>query len=524
MDTITKVWLSAHQPVTQEVQLDLPISEGELPVDLCGVLYRNGAGRFGIGDQLYGHLFDGDGMVLRFAMGATSADSRPRIRYRNCYVRTREFVAEERAGRILYRGFGTNLPGGVLSNCLRTRTKNAANSNIVYHAGRLLALWGGGLPHLLDPVTLDTLGRYDFDGGLENHGPWISRMTAPKLTFAAHPKHDLESGDLFNFGLCTGGEPRLLVYRVDSRGRLSTLREIALPSLAFLHDFVVTRHFFVFFICPMEFEKSRIISGLSTIADALQPLSLSDAPTRILLLPRDGSAPRWCDTAPCFIFHFANAFEDDEGRVVVDALRERDYSEFPTIAGARAGRMGNFPRAILTRFTIDPRASSGASVPPVKEEPLSDCASEYPSVNPSYAGRPHRYVFATGPSPGAGMRHHNIHTAILRHDTHQRTTLCRDFFDEQAPCLPSEPIMVPRASAADESDGYLLTVVYQGFGESGSDGAREPALPRRHRSALYILDARDLSTVCVAQLPHHVPPSFHGCFVPGAACPPGWYA
>ena len=81
--------------------------------------------------------------------------------------------------------------------------------------------------------------------------------------------------------------------------------------------------------------------------------------------------------------------------------------------------------------------------------------------------------------------------------------LLRDF----APGIPGEPVMVPRPDSVSEDDGWILTVVYHGS---------------EHRSALYILDARDLSTVCVAELPHHVPPGFHGTFVPSAACPPGW--
>ena len=61
------------------------------------------------------------------------------------------------SGRMLYRGFGTNLPGGFFANALRMRFKNAANTSVVWHGGKLLALWEGGLPHRLDPTTLDTL-------------------------------------------------------------------------------------------------------------------------------------------------------------------------------------------------------------------------------------------------------------------------------------------------------------------------------------------------------------------------------
>jgi len=56
-----------------------------------------------------------DGRVPRFAFDGHS------VRYRNRFVRTREYVAEERAGRMLFRSFGTNVPGGLRRNLLRLR-------------------------------------------------------------------------------------------------------------------------------------------------------------------------------------------------------------------------------------------------------------------------------------------------------------------------------------------------------------------------------------------------------------------
>ena len=111
--------------MTQEVQAVLPISEGRLPSDLRGVLFRNGPGRFANHGQTYGHLIDGDGMVIRFAIGSHGPDGQPCIRYRNSYVRTTEFVYEQRSGRLLYRNFGTNRAGGFFGNLFRTHVKTS---------------------------------------------------------------------------------------------------------------------------------------------------------------------------------------------------------------------------------------------------------------------------------------------------------------------------------------------------------------------------------------------------------------
>lgn len=496
---LTKVWVSAHQSVTQEVQTTLPIVEGELPLDLRGVLYRNGPGRFSIGDQTYGHLFDGDGLVLRFAIGSTSSDSRPRIRYRNRFVRTDAFVHEERAGRMLYRGLGTNLPGGFLANALRLRFKNPANTNVVYHGGRLLALWEGGLPHQLDPVTLDTLGRYDFAGSLLNRSEWwLDRRISPHLPFSAHPKLDAASGELINFGVVVGPHPRLHVYRVDRQGQLIHDRVEPIGLEAFVHDFAITPNWLVFFVYPVSFDSAKVLLGTSTGIDSLRPLPGS--PTQVLLLPRNGGPARRFVASPCFVFHFANAFEDQQGQVIVDGCRQTEYPVMPPLSQALSGQLWDMPRAYLTRFVIDPQADEGSSL---TETPLSTQASEFPRIHPARQGLPHRFIWGVSTAPGTP---YNLYTSIVRHDVQTGELVQRQF----SPWLPGEAVMVPKSSLVSdgaEDDGYLLSVLYHG---------------QTHRSALHILDARSLQTLCVAQLPHHVPPGFHGNFVPAADCPPGW--
>lgn len=495
---LSKVWASAHQSVTQEVQATLPIVEGQIPADLRGVLYRNGPGRFSVGGQTYGHLFDGDGLVLRFAIGQTSSESRPRIRYRNRFVRTREFVHEERTGRLLYRGLGTNLPGGLPRNFLRLRFKNPANTHVIYHGGRLLALWEGGLPYQLDPVTLDTLCRCDFGGALRNRSAsWIERQIGDYLPFSAHPKIDPQTGDLYNFGVMLGPQPRLHLYRVDTDGDLHNERVVPIPHEAFVHDFAISENWFVFFLAPISFDSGSVVLGLATGIESLRPIA--GAPTRVLMVPRTGGAVREFSASPCFVFHFANAYEDEAGHIRVDGCRQTEYPHLPPLASALAGKLWDMPRAMLTRYVIDPGAPDGAEI---SETALIAQASEFPRIHPGRVARPYRYVFGTSTPPGTP---YNLYTSIVRQDLHTGQIVERPL----APWLPGEPVFVPRPGSddADEPDGYLLTVVYHA---------------QSHRSALHILDARSLDPVCVAQLPHHTPPGFHGSFVPAADCPPGW--
>ena len=87
--------------------------EGRVPADLTGTFVRNGPGRQRIGGRAYGHWFDGDGMLCAFTF------ANGRVHFRNRYVRTPKYVEETAAQKILYRGFGTQIPGGWTKNVLR---------------------------------------------------------------------------------------------------------------------------------------------------------------------------------------------------------------------------------------------------------------------------------------------------------------------------------------------------------------------------------------------------------------------
>ncbi len=494
LDAIVRSYVAAHQPVTQEVSAVLSVSEGQLPAELRGVLFRNGPGRFSNHGQTYGHLIDGDGMVTRFAIGASGPGGTPCIRYRNCYVRTTEFVYEQRAGRLLYRNFGTNRAGGFFGNFFRTHLKNVANTSVIYHHGRLFALWEGGLPHLLDPVTLDTIERYDFFGALKNRGPLLERVLLPELPFSAHPKVDPQTGELYNFGLYLGPNPKILLYAIRSGVALTVTREIPLPLPLLAHDFLLTKNWQILFLFPASLRYLPTLMGRPPSASVQE---VAGGMTRILLVPRDGGPVRQYQAAPCFVLHFVNAYEDENGHLVVDACRQEHFPDAPRPGELLAGHISDIPHVQLTRYVIDPRAEEESAV---REQSLGGFSSELPRIHPAYQGLPYRYAYTVSATPDAP---HGLFSAIARIDHHSDDTKLRDF----APGIPGEPVMVPRPDSVSEDDGWILTVVYHGS---------------EHRSALYILDARDLSTVCVAELPHHVPPGFHGTFVPSSHCPPGW--
>jgi carotenoid cleavage dioxygenase-like enzyme len=434
---------------------------GEIPRDLNGTYYRNGpnpafepAGRY--------HWFDGDGMIHAITLRDGRAS------YRNRYVQSEGLREEREAGRALYPGLLsvslTEVPG----------FKTTANTSIVFHAGKLLALVEQSLPTQMAPCTLETVGLYDFGGKLA--GP----MTA-------HPKLDPENGEMLFFGY-SPFPPYLQYHVVDRGGALvcSEAIDVAWPSM--MHDFAVTRDHVIFLLCP-------VVYSLENIAERGTPFAWEpERGTRIGVMPRSGGNAdvRWFDTDPCYVFHPMNAYGEGD-TVVVDVARyEQLLFMDPQAARDPGWRDKNAAR--LHRWQIDLRAGA------VRSTPLDDRDGEFPRVDARRVGRKHRfgYMAATG-SEGRDSAL-PVWTAVQKYDLERGTTELRAFGRHNG---VGEPLFVPRHARAEEDDGYVLVLAYD---------------QARNASDFFILDARHITGEPVARvrIPHRVPYGFHGNWVAAA--------
>lgn len=478
-------YVAANRCVTTEYDdVALELMEGTLPPDLVGTLLRNGNGRFEHHGVAYDHLFDGDGMVARFRFDGHS------VHYRNRYVRTNEFVAEEAAGRMLYRSFGTNLPGGLAANFGKLNFKNTANTSLVAHGGHLLALWEGGWPHRLDPDSLATLGRFDYGGVLQNSFSWLDRRITPELPFSAHPKVHPTTGVLHNFGTAAGTQHRLVLYEVSPDGQARITHALPMPAATFAHDFLLTQSGHrIFFLTPVAFDVLRAFAGFTSPAASIKVDRRQ--PTKVVVVGPAGEVQQ-LETDFGFPFHFVNGYQDADGTLVADALLMDDY---PDALGIKAFLAGNLPddqaMARFVRFRLDLAAGT------VQRQSLSDYEGELPEINPQRVGQPYRYTWAIGrpPSHPLPLLDHliklDVQTGAARH-AYQPDTLV------------SEPVVIPRLGAdgqpsAREDDGYLTYLRFDA---------------RTQTTDLLVADAADLRPLARLRLPHNIPLGFHGLWQP----------
>ncbi|WP_270937749.1 carotenoid oxygenase family protein [Falsiroseomonas oryzae] len=434
---------------------------GALPRDLCGTLFRNGPNpQF---DEAGVHWFFGDGMVHAFTL------SDGRAAYRNRWVRTHKWRAEHAAGRPLLPCYPRpSLPG------LAIRDTGVANTNVVWHAGRLLALEEGHLPFALDPATLETLGVETFGGVLRGR-------------FTAHPKVDPATGEMLFFGYGIGGprSARMAWGTIQPDGRVGKLERFGAPYCALVHDFAVTERHVLFPVMPLTGSRWRAITRGQPFA--WEP----ELGGHVGLLRRaEGVASlRWFRAESCYVFHVLNAW-DEGARVVADVMQYDAPPLFPHADGTLPDPART--RARLVRWTLDPEAGTESFA----TEVLDDAPGEFPRLDERRAGRRNRFGAYAVRRTGAPL-----FDAIVWRD--MESGRARSFALPPGDAL-SEAVFVPRHASAPEGDGWLLTVAWR-----AAEG----------RSDLLVLDTDDITQgpVAAVHLPHRVPFGFHGNWVAGAA-------
>jgi all-trans-8'-apo-beta-carotenal 15,15'-oxygenase len=479
-----KEWQKGYRSLKQESDYWIDEIEGEIPTELNGTLFRNGPGLLDVNGERVQHPFDGDGMICAIAF------QNGRAHFRNRFVRTEGFLAEQEAGRILYRGvFGTQKAGGWLANAFDVRIKNIANTSVLYWGDKLLALWEAAQPHRLDPKTLDTLGLEDFHGALSEGAP-----------FSAHPRMDPSSkfdhGNpcLVNFSIKAGVSFTITIYELDLQGKIVRQHDHPVPGFAFIHDFAITPNYCIFFQNPVKFNPIPFFAGLRSAGECIQ--FQPDQPTKIVIIPRDTRdttvRPKPCilETLSGFVFHHANAFEQD-GEIVIDSVC---YESLPTVESGSDYLETDFDAldpGQLWRFRVNLETGD------VDRHLLEARCCEFPFIHPEKMGRQHRYIYMAAAHAPSGNAPHQ---AILKVDVETDERLVQSFAPKG---YVSEPIFVPRGSASElngaEDEGWLLTMQF--------DSERE-------RSVIVILDAKDLSIVARLYLKHHVPYGLHGSFTP----------
>lgn len=427
-------------PVKEEITEHNLEIKGEVPRDLNGLFVRNGMNPVsGYSD----HWFFGNGMLHGIYLENGKAS------YKNRYVKTPYYENDLN----VISSFGD-------------LSASPANTHIVNHAGKLLALEETSLPWELNR-DLETIGVEDYKGKL------ITAMTA-------HPRVCPETEEMLFFAYSMMGEPYLYYHRVSKQGELVQTEAIEIPRPVMMHDWNITRNYVVFMDLP-------IVSDMDLAVSTGSPFGFKpECGARLGVMPRDGnnSDVRWFDIDPCFVFHSFNSFEEGNKIILyVSRQQEAMVGGFKDIYG------GEKTVARLWRWIID--LENGR----VSEEQLDDGACDFPRVNDNRIGLHTEYGYCMQIKTdvesltfGETLFKYHLESG-KRTDHHLGSNVAG-----------GEPVFAPKPGSTKEDQGWILSLVHD---------------RNTRKSKLVIVDAEafDQEPVAEVMIPQRVPYGAHGSWI-----------
>jgi len=483
-------------PVSAEVTAtDLSVT-GHIPDHLDGRYLRNGPNPAAEVDPATYHWFSGDGMVHGVALQGGQARW-----YRNRWVRSQSVCAtlgEPAPARL-------NPRAGMLGL--------GANTNVLTHAGRTLALVEGGVANYELTDELDTVGTCDFDGTLTGG-------------YTAHPHRDPRTGELHavSYSFARGRTVQYSVIGIDGRARRTV--DIEVSGSPMMHDFSLTDKYVVIYDLPVTFDPVQVLPvkvprwlglpaqlamrslvGRVRVPDPIAAMinrnpKPSDRmpyawnpeyPARIGVMPRESggntgkASVRWFDIEPCYVYHPLNAYSelrDDSEVLVLDVVRYARMFD-------RDRHGPGDTRPSLDRWTIN--LATGA----VTMQCHDDRSQEFPRINETLLGGKHRFGYALGFDGGylsAGGS--EMSTSLYKYDYATGSSQAAAL---DPALLLGEMSFVPNPGSRSEDDGVLMGYGYHRGRDEGQ---------------LLLLDGQTLEPVATVHLPQRVPMGFHGNWAP----------
>jgi len=451
-------WTPQHEEVTAS---DLDVIEGRIPDDIDGVYLRNTENQLHQPLGRY-HPFDGDGMIHQIDFKGGKAN------YRNRFVRTRCFQAEQEAEGSLWGGLMDKAsmslrPGFGAHGSL----KDSSSTDIIVHGGKAVStFYQCGEGYVLDPETLAQQGV----------ASWV-----PLDGISAHPKVDQRTGELLFFNYSKHA-PYMHYGVVDRSGQLVHYVPIPLPGPRLPHDMMFTQNWSILCDFPLFWDEELLKRNVhvTRLHEGL--------PSRVALIPRFGQPEdiRWFEADPTFVLHFINAYEEGD-EVVLDGYFEEDPYPPPLDNAEGYGHMMAYvdehsfkPKLHRWRFNL----ADGTT----REERLDDRILEFGMMNQSYLGQPYRYAYSTTSKPGWFL-----FNGFVKHDM-----VTGDSWPLELPegVYGSEAPFAPRVGAVDEDDGYLVSFVTD---------------ENRGTSECILIDCKrfEEGPVCRIALPHKISSGTH---------------
>ncbi len=459
------------EPMRTEAELHgLELISGAIPDGLEGALYRVGADRQYPSGRTDDIFIDGEGQIHMFRFKDNQVD------YIVKWVETERYKRQKEARRGL---FGVYRNRYTVDPSVKDVHLGTANTTAMFHAGHLYSLKEDDLPYEVDPETLETIGRVDFDGLIKAQ------------TFTAHPKVDPITNELLAFSYQAKGDASLdfAFYLFGPDRELINEIWFKMPYAACVHDFAITDEWIVVPFFPLITDLDVVKAGGPYYQ--WHP----EEQVHVALVPRYGKAEdiRWFKGPAGSAGHMMNAHREGS-KIHLDLCYYEGncFSFFTTPQGEETAPVPPF----LTRMTFDLASNDDGFV----SRRLLNHPCEMPRTDDRYQGRAYRYgyVIARSMDGSSGIGRFDHETGAM------------EVWQPGEGDGVQEAQFVPRTPDSPEGDGWLLVLVSR---------------VSQMRSDLAILDAQNLAAgpVALLKLPIRVRSTFHGTWVPEETLQSGQY-
>jgi len=440
------------KPIRSEKNITIKLKEEKIPDALIGKFYlRNGGNPYIISEN--NHIFDGDGMihVIEFR--------EKELQYHNRWIETYRYNLERKNNKEMFVRLGNLTSMEIftkwvkrlfsfndITDTINNKGDGTANTNIVYHAGKLLALNEMDKPYLLEikDNKLVTIKRYDFEGRLSNN-------------FNAHPKIDPETGEMVGLGYDIL-KKQCYINFINKMGILEKTIDIKLSGSNIIHDVGITKNNIIILDLPLEFSLKNVL--LSQFPINVNKSNIS----KIGILDKKTYFLKWYKLKEHeIIFHIANCWERKNGKYIII------YAFCYDIENLNIKEL-HTQRPKLKRFVINTETKQ------IKKTIMSEYYGELPIIEDKSVGEKCEYIYYSKISDERfdGIIRHNVETG--------------------------EEILIkfPNNMSGGESaiyENYIINLLYS---------------VEENKSKLAIYDKNNLTLINLIDLKCRIPFGFHG--------------
>ncbi len=442
--------------------------EGQLP-SISGRLYRLGPGLYDRGHERKRMVLDGDGMLQEFHFHNS------KVFYRNRFVRTKKFVAEEAANRFLFPTLSTHSSGSWFEN-LGITLPHQANITPLAVNDFVLAFDESQKPYKLNQAELQTLSETDLDS------------LQPDLKYWAHWKLDPKNQAFHFLSIQQGPILKLQIISTDLNLKVIRRQKFSLPRASYFHDWFFTERYFGFILHPAIVSLKTLLKvslGLDTFSEALkwQP----SKGNIVCLVDRSTGKIQNFETKSCWMWHCINAY-DLGNDVMVDFIGSEEGGGLGDANSPLFAIMKNInvemplkTTSNFQRYLIQPQQNK------IQYETINQSGNfELPTVSVSMRGKAHELAHFIHAKPGEffarGLSEWNCQTETLS----TYFSAAHEYF--------SEPLAF---STVHETSPYISSLVY--------DGDR-----KKSYLAIFKTGSIEQGPIAKVWLRHHTPLGFHG--------------